>query len=63
VGLPGADQGLVGHRLGGFAQGGAVHGDEARRDGLLRPGAAFKEAALDQNHIGAFAGHAILKLM
>ena len=40
---------------------GPVHGHEAGRDRLLRPGAAGEEAALDENHVGALAGHRSLE--
>ena len=42
-------------RLRGFAHGLAVGDDEARRDGLLRPRAARKQAALHQHEVGALA--------
>jgi len=33
----------------------AIDADMARRDGLLRLGAAFEETALDEQEIGSFA--------
>ena len=61
VRLLGGDDGLLRHRIGRLADHGPVHGDEAGRDRLLRPGAACEEAALDENHIGALAGHRSLE--
>ena len=39
----------------GFVDRFAVGGDKARLDGGLRAGAAFEQAALDQQQVGALA--------
>ena len=46
--------------LGGFADGDAVGGDEAGGNGVLRLGAAFEQAAFDEQQIRALArGHGL----
>ena len=51
----GFDRGGLADLLGRFQQRRAVDLDEAGGDGRLRPGAARKEASLDEDDVGALA--------
>ena len=58
MGRPGLDRRVVGHGLGRFRERDPADADQACGDGGLRPRPARKEAALDEDDVGALA-HAL----